>query len=303
MRKKWTDEPTLGPKALLRQEAFTLVELLIVIAIMGILSALLVPSLKNSLGKAASLACLKNLKGIYVGSMLFSEDHDGYLWSTRGYGVTTYGNNSNTVAWSREKVEGLSDGQFSHGQGYLEPYIGMRGEGVHYCSDYNRPDDSFYGAHGLQVMDRGSYTGLRGRATSGENAESFTGPLFRMEEYMVTSAYDRNSTTKEFLSFKPHIGYREYKKSMTSPTESGEFSYLPLYMDYVPRINDVGWNGGSGAAFYEQNSMIHDGTELPLIYTDGHATANFFFPYLGLNMGGNEADNNLITHLIDDLLQ
>ncbi len=56
--------------------AFTLVEMLVVIAIVGIMAALLLPTMNRAKASAQSTACLSNLKQIGIGVLMYSSDSD-----------------------------------------------------------------------------------------------------------------------------------------------------------------------------------------------------------------------------------
>lgn len=55
---------------------FTLIEMLVVVAIIAILAAMLSPSLQKALGQARSLYCGNNLKNYSRGMMLYAGEHD-----------------------------------------------------------------------------------------------------------------------------------------------------------------------------------------------------------------------------------
>ncbi|UCG46358.1 MAG: type II secretion system protein [Phycisphaerales bacterium] len=65
---------TLGPAS-----AFTLVELLVVIAIIALLMALLMPSLNRARSQAKSVVCRSNLKQWGLLFSMYANDHNGYL--------------------------------------------------------------------------------------------------------------------------------------------------------------------------------------------------------------------------------
>jgi len=70
--------------------AFSLVELLVVIGIIGILISFLLPTLVAMQERARLLKCTNNLRNIWLGAQLHANDHQGYLpvagwhWAPQG---------------------------------------------------------------------------------------------------------------------------------------------------------------------------------------------------------------------------
>lgn len=61
----------------LRESGFSLIEILVTVAIVGILAAITVPALRDSAGKAESVRCVGNLKKLVGAAILYSADNNG----------------------------------------------------------------------------------------------------------------------------------------------------------------------------------------------------------------------------------
>jgi prepilin-type N-terminal cleavage/methylation domain-containing protein len=71
LRRARSDAPRLG--------GFTLIEILVVIAIIAILASLLLPVLSSGKSKGKRVACFNNLKQFAISSQMYSADNDGKL--------------------------------------------------------------------------------------------------------------------------------------------------------------------------------------------------------------------------------
>jgi len=65
-----------------RRGAFTLVEILVVVAVISILAALLFPAFMSARAKARQTACISNLRQLGLAMTAYSDDYDGlYAWA------------------------------------------------------------------------------------------------------------------------------------------------------------------------------------------------------------------------------
>jgi len=66
-----------SPSRLHPDQCFTLVELLVVVAVVGVLCALLLPALQSAFDQGKGAACISNLRQIGIAIGAYASDHDG----------------------------------------------------------------------------------------------------------------------------------------------------------------------------------------------------------------------------------
>jgi prepilin-type processing-associated H-X9-DG protein/prepilin-type N-terminal cleavage/methylation domain-containing protein len=82
-----------------RSSAFTLVELLVVTAILSLLAAILLPALHNAKEAGRMAKCLSNLKQLHVAAALYVDDHNGMVMDHGGdWGATACGSATNNCS-------------------------------------------------------------------------------------------------------------------------------------------------------------------------------------------------------------
>lgn len=117
----------MAPTATARGRAFTLIELLTVVAIIAIVISMLLPALAKGRQRARSLQCTGDLRQLGIATHLYWADHDGrtfpYRSGARDGGVIYW------FGWMGPGHEG--ERQFDFAQGALYPYL--RGRGIEIC--------------------------------------------------------------------------------------------------------------------------------------------------------------------------
>lgn len=106
---------------------FSLIELLVVVAVIGLLAALLLPALARSREMARQARCTGNLRQLGLAAQLYWDDHEGDMFR---YRVGSVGDGEiYWFGWLQRGAEG--ERLFEANQGALYPYLG--GRGVELC--------------------------------------------------------------------------------------------------------------------------------------------------------------------------
>ena len=129
-----------------RCPAFTLIELLLVIAIIAILAAMLLPTLSRAKMKAQGIYCLNNLKQLQLGVIMYADESQEKFPENPGAGTGLNAWVAGVMTWDTSTAPNLQNtNTYLLMAGEIGPYL-AKNTGIFKC-----PSDVVLGARGPRV--------------------------------------------------------------------------------------------------------------------------------------------------------
>ena len=138
-------------RKIFRRAAFSLVELLVTMAAIGLLAAILVPALPAAKAAADAAVCRSNLRQLAAANLAYAADHGRYVAAAADI------DGANSIRWHGVRAGGAFDGS----QGPLAPYLGGGGASawVRRCPGF-RPEAAGFeascGGYGYNALGVGT---------------------------------------------------------------------------------------------------------------------------------------------------
>jgi prepilin-type N-terminal cleavage/methylation domain-containing protein len=119
-----------GSRSSLR--AFTLVELLISIAIIAILIGLIAPQLAGARSSARQVVCSSNLRQLATAWTMYADDYAGRVMPLAYFDTSDVGMGDRIYWWG---ADGSMSGRIDHDRGFISPYLddSLRERSIYEC--------------------------------------------------------------------------------------------------------------------------------------------------------------------------
>lgn len=200
-----------------RKKRFTLVELLIVIAIIAILASMLMPALRTAMENARRISCAARLKQLGLAAIMYSHDNSEYILPAYSSYISTQ---NAGIIWPNNLLSYFND-KIRPGEVYMDKTYKPGETG--YLTKRKHP---FYICHSMK-----NETGLYVEAT-----EYALG-------YVLNQTFSYDATyVKQYGSF-PAIS--QYVLKRTNQKYAGSVGDLWLFADLNPNMSNAIYGRGS----------------------------------------------------------
>ena len=234
-------------------EGFSLTELLVVIAVIGILAGLLLPVLSKAKGQARRIQCMNNQRQLYLIWMMYSGDHNDAL-APNGHGDPAFLDEEHIKLW----VGG--DTHF-----YLPAFTNVQ-----------LLLDSQYAVFGAYLKSAATYKCPEYRSLSLSSTSSAmlgTAPDARKPDVKIRS-YSLNSYIGWALdSAELTAGYTIFRKLSDLTQPAGLFTFQDVHPDNICFPAFVVRMPGDEESLYHYPSSQHQGRGI-LSFADGHSESH-----------------------------
>jgi prepilin-type N-terminal cleavage/methylation domain-containing protein len=220
--------------------AFTLIEVLVVVAIIALLVAILLPSLARARDQARTGVCASNLRQLYYGWSMYAQDNDGrYPGATHDFGMD----------WLGYDNEDLVNPGSGHGRapenGRIFKYMSHQAK-AYTCPAHAKPNWAqegfwYYSYQSVGIM-------------SGAKAEQVIGAHYPRKNFSTQDHWDTVDHPMEYRGAVPLL----VESLITFPVRRGDTRYENSW-----------WIGGGLANRHLKGATARSGVS-NIVHTDGH---------------------------------
>jgi prepilin-type N-terminal cleavage/methylation domain-containing protein/prepilin-type processing-associated H-X9-DG protein len=226
------------------RQAFTLVELLVVIAVIGVLASLLLPAVARAVGSGRQIFCQNNLRQLGIAWIVYAGDHDDRL--AYNLGATDinamllrgehYNWANSVLNW---EVDSSNTNELLNTQASLGPYVAAN------AAVFRCPSDN--------VVSR---------------VQKNAGWTHRSRTYSMNAMV---GNAGEFTLGGTNVNNPDYQQYMTSSEIKAPSSIFAFIEEHPHSINDGYFlNKGYSTEWYDLPASYHNGGA-NLAFSDGHA--------------------------------